>query len=193
MTDDDTVSTQGVPAGVTRFDDAVDEFWERTFRGNPVADRVFYLASELGDFSLIWLLIAAARGLRSDEDAATVPRIATVLLAESLLVNQGIKRLVRRERPPADQERPHNLRQPSTSSFPSGHASSAFTAAGLLAETDPRLAPVYYGVAVIVSVSRIHVKIHHGSDVVAGALLGAGIAATARRAWPATGRGRRRG
>lgn len=193
MIEHDTGSTQGLPAGVTRFDEAVDEFWERTLRGNPVADRVFYLASELGDFSLIWMLVTAARGLRSEQDAAEVPRIAAILLAESLLVNQGIKRLVRRDRPDTDQERPHHLRQPSTSSFPSGHASSAFAAAGLLSESDPRLAPLYYGLAVVVATSRIHVRIHHASDVVGGALLGAGVAAAARRFWPAAGRGPRHG
>ena len=30
---------------------------------HPAADRIFYLASELGDFSLIWLLLAAADGV----------------------------------------------------------------------------------------------------------------------------------
>lgn len=190
MADLDPVPEQGVPAFVTRFDDAVDDLWERTFRGNPIADRVFYLASELGDFSLIWLLIGAARGLRSDEDADAALRLAAVLLTESLLVNQGIKRLFCRSRPESDAERPHHLRQPSTSSFPSGHASSAFTAAGVLSQTDPGAAPLYYAVAAVVATSRIHVRIHHGSDVVAGALLGVGLARLAGRLWPVTPRSR---
>ena len=32
----------------------VDEAWGRIFRGHPLADRIFYLASELGDFSVIF-------------------------------------------------------------------------------------------------------------------------------------------
>ncbi len=180
----DTAATSGFVARVHAWDDRVDAAWGRAFRGRPGIDRAMYLASELGDFSLIWLLVGAAQGLRSDEDADAAIRLAAGLLAESLLVNQGIKRLFRRTRPVHEDPRPHQLRTPSTSSFPSGHASSAFTAAGLLSDTDPRLAPAYYALAVVVATSRIHVRIHHASDVVAGAAVGVGLAAAITRRWP---------
>ncbi len=35
------------------------------------------------------------------------------------------------------------------------------------------MAPVWYSMAVIIAVSRVYVRIHHLSDVVAGATLGA--------------------
>ena len=57
------------------------------------------------------------------------------------------------------------------------------TAAGVLAERDP-LWPLYYGVGAVVAGSRVHVRIHHASDVVAGALLGIVLARAVRRAWP---------
>lgn len=168
-----------------RLDEAVDRRWASVFRGHPLADRAFYLASELGDFSLIWHLIGTAQGLRRDErDADATLRLVVVLLAESLAVNQGVKRLVRRPRPVSVDPRPHRLRTPRTSSFPSGHASSAFTAAGVLADRDPKLAPLYYGVAVMVATSRVHVKIHHATDVIAGAALGMVLAKVATRLWP---------
>ncbi len=169
---------------IDRFDDAVDQLWGRALRGRPAIDRTFYLASELGDFSLIWQLIGAAQGLRSDRDADATLRLGVVLLAESLLVNQGIKRLVKRPRPEAADPRPHHLRTPLTSSFPSGHASSAFTAAGILAAHDPAWKPAIYALALVVATSRIHVQIHHASDVIAGAALGAVLAKVALRAWP---------
>jgi undecaprenyl-diphosphatase len=103
---------------------------------------------------------------------------------ESLLVNQGIKRLVDRPRPQPVDPRPHDLRKPLTSSFPSGHASSAFTAAGVLGERDPALRPLYYGIALLVATSRVHVQVHHASDVIAGAALGAVFARVATRLWP---------
>ncbi|MBX3286681.1 MAG: phosphatase PAP2 family protein [Actinobacteria bacterium] len=174
----------GLVERVLELDERIDAAWARTLRGRPLVDRAFYLASELGDFSLIWHLIGAAQGLRSDEDADATARLAVVLLAESLLVNQGVKRLVRRPRPLHEAIRPHALRTPRTSSFPSGHASSAFTAAGVLADRDPDLAPLYYAVAVVVATSRIHVRIHHASDVVAGAALGFVLAKVALRLWP---------
>jgi membrane-associated phospholipid phosphatase len=164
------------------FDQRVDRAFDRV-RGRRRIDRMYYLASELGDYSLIWHLVGTARGLRSDHDADAAIRLAVVLLGEGLLVNQGVKRLVNRDRPIHETIRPHRLRTPRTSSFPSGHASAAFTAAGVLSDGDP-LWPLYYGLAVIVATSRIHVRIHHGTDVVVGAALGVVLARLAKRLWP---------
>ena len=103
-------------------------------------------------------------------------RLSAVLGGESLLVNGVIKSALHRHRPvwEEDRPRPHRIRRPRTSSFPSGHASAAFTAAGLLSQGDP-LWPLYYGVAAVVASSRVYVKIHHASDVVAGAAIGVGL------------------
>ena len=176
------------PTTLQRFDDAVDEAWGRVFRGHPAADRLFYLASELGDFSVLWLIAGAALGLRSETDADAYGRLALTLLAESALVNQGIKRLVGRPRPGPHQPRPLHVRQPLTSSFPSGHASSATVAAIMLSQRDPRLTPIFAAVAAVVATSRIHVQVHHASDVIAGAAVGAVIGTLVCRRWPVEAR-----
>jgi undecaprenyl-diphosphatase len=166
------------------FDDRVDAAVDHV-RGNKAADRAFYAASELGDFSLIWHLLGTARGLTSDRRADEAFRLSAVLAAESLLVNGVIKSFFRRSRPTwtAVTPRPHRLRRPRSSSFPSGHASAAFTAATLLAEDDP-LWPLYYAAAAFVASSRTYVKIHHASDVLAGAATGIVLGRIARKAWP---------
>lgn len=188
MTEPDPPLATAQPAlpfqAVVDLDEAVDAAWGRAFRGRPWADRVFYLASELGDFSLIWLLIAAAEGVKDEEHADDSIRLAVLLLLESALVNQGIKRLVRRSRPVHDDPHPHYVRKPQTSSFPSGHASSAMAAAGMLSRRHPKAAPLYYGLAAVVATSRIHVRVHHASDVIAGAVIGAGFARAAHKLWP---------
>jgi undecaprenyl-diphosphatase len=171
-----------IRAKVAAFDDRVDSAFDH-LRGHPVADRLFYGASQLGDFSLIWLLIGTARGLASDRHAKEAGRLAAVLGVESALVNGLIKSFFRRHRPVWEQHRVFQIRRPRSSSFPSGHASAAFTAAAVLGERDP-LAPVYYAVAVVVASSRVYVKIHHASDVVAGVALGAVLGRVARRVWP---------
>ena len=149
-----------------------------------MADRVFYTASELGDFSLLWHLLGTAQGLVTARGPQAALRLSAALGVESALVNGGLKSLVRRERPDTDPDsRPHRLRQPRTSSFPSGHASSAFMAAMLLGERS-RLAPIAYGAAAVVAASRIHVRIHHASDVAAGAVVGLALGAITRRVWP---------
>lgn len=167
---------------VARFDATVEQRLDR-YRGNPVLDRVMYAASELGDFSLVWHLLSTARGLAPDRRPEDVLRVATILGVESLLVNQGVKRLFNRTRPPWEQSRPRRLRKPRTSSFPSGHASAAVVAAGVLSQRDP-LWPVYAAVAAAVASSRVYVKVHHPSDVLAGAALGAVLAVAARKLWP---------
>ena len=168
---------------VARFDDRVDSAFDRV-RGNPVADRVFYGASELGDFSLVWLLLGAVRGLRSERDWHAAVRVGGGLGVESALVNGLIKSVFRRRRP-ATVDFVHRLplRRPRTSSFPSGHATSAFSAASLLSEEDV-LWPLYYAIAAVVATSRVYVKMHHASDVIVGAALGAAMGQSARRLFP---------
>ena len=167
---------------VDKFDKRVDDAFDHV-RGNPVADRVFYAASALGDHSVIWLILGALRGLRSERDWHAAVRTGAGVGIESAVVNIGIKSLFRRTRPAYEGWRPHRLRRPRTSSFPSGHATSAFCAAALLSEDDP-LKPLYYVVAVVVAWSRVYVKMHHASDVVAGMAIGAVFGRIGRRLVP---------
>ncbi len=166
---------------VDSFDDWADQQLER-IRGNPAADLIFTNASHLGDFSLIWHIIGAARGITSDRRANQAFALSAVLGVESLLVNQGIKRLFRRQRPTETGDARYEIRKPSTSSFPSGHASSAFVAATLLsAWGGRRTAPAWFGIAAVVAVSRAYVRIHHASDIIGGAVVGLTLGRVAQR------------
>lgn len=168
-------------SAVARFDDWVDRRFDR-LRGREPHDRVLYAVTELADFSLLWLLIGAARGVRSEREAAKAMRLAGILAAESLLVNGIVKSLFKRERPVVQEERPHALRIPMTTSFPSGHASAAVVAALVLSD-ESRLTPVWWGLAATVAASRVHVRIHHASDVIGGAAVGLAFGTVARRIW----------
>jgi undecaprenyl-diphosphatase len=107
-------------------------------------------------------------------------RLSASLGVESALVNGAVKSVFRRERPVHEGERPHRLRTPRTTSFPSGHASSAFLAATLLADRS-RGKPVFFALAAAVAASRIHVRIHHASDVAGGAAIGLAMGAVVKR------------
>jgi undecaprenyl-diphosphatase len=166
------------------FDDAVDAQFDRHLRGRAPVDRLMYSVTELADFSLLWHLLGATRGLRSDTDARDALRASAVLGVESTLVNAGLKSLFRRERPIPDFERPHHLRMPLTTSFPSGHASAAFCVATLLSEGRSRTSRVaWFGLAGLVASSRVHVKIHHASDVLGGVAVGLVVGQVAKRIW----------
>jgi len=165
---------------VDAFDEWADDLLEHV-RGNPIADRMFATASHIGDFSVIWHSIGIVRGIakgRPDQILA----LALMVGAESLVVNQGVKRLFRRERPTQAGDDRLRVRRPTTSSFPSGHASAAAFAAMVLSGWDgPKVGVIWWKVAAIVGISRAYVRIHHGSDVVAGALVGAALGLVGRR------------
>jgi undecaprenyl-diphosphatase len=180
-----------VRAAVSRFDDLV-ESRVKPLRGNPVADRVFYTASELGDFGLIWVVFACLRALRSrrlDERAAIRAIAATGI--ESVLVNVMLKSLFGRGRPLEQLEHPLPLRQPLSSSFPSGHSTAAFCAATLLSDGDPAW-PVYIAAATLVAASRVYVRIHHASDVAGGVFVGLALGQIGKAIVPLEGRRHRR-
>ena len=167
------------------FDAEVDKLFDK-LRGRPWADRIFYTASQVGDYSLIWHLIAALTALTgSKREERNLLRVSLVLGLESALVNGLLKHLISRTRPLSSEPRPHYLRQPLTSSFPSGHASSATVAAILLSDTRSACGRRLLRVAAaLTALSRIHVNIHHASDVLGGAAVGFLVGRIARRLWP---------
>jgi len=167
---------------IRRFDACAEAGFDH-LRGITPVDRVFYAASELGDFSLAWVILGGLRALRPYHGERAALRLGGALVAESFMVNAVIKSVFRRTRPPWDVQRPLGLRRPLTSSFPSGHATSSFTAAVLLSEGDP-LWPLYWGVAAVIASSRVYVKIHHASDVAAGVAVGVAMGLAIRRLVP---------
>jgi undecaprenyl-diphosphatase len=170
-----------VPHLAARFDEWAEQQLERV-RGNPVTDGVFTTASKLGEFSIIWHAANVARRVTGIGTSEQLPVFAVLLGAESLLVNQGIKRLFRRVRPTETGDERFPVRRPLTSSFPSGHASSAAFAATVLTGWDgPPLAALWWTMAGTVATSRAYVRIHHASDVVAGLATGAALGLAARR------------
>lgn len=176
----DEVEDAGFWGRIDEIDDIVDS-WFDSLRGNPAIDRLFYRATELGDWSLIWHLLAALGAVRSRRLEENAVRVIGALAVESLFVNGLVKSIVGRKRPVAEFTRPLNLRMPRTSSFPSGHASSATMAAILLSEKDPVLKPLYAATAAMVATSRIYVRIHHASDVVGGVMTGWALARVVQR------------
>jgi undecaprenyl-diphosphatase len=164
---------------VRAFDDLADSLLEQ-LRGHPRADQLFTAASHAGDWSAIWHLLSLVRGLARGRPDQVIA-LAAAIGAESLIVNQGVKRLFRRPRPTTSGDDRFDVRTPSTSAFPSGHASAAaFAAVTLIGWDGRRWAPLWISLATIVGVSRAYVRIHHASDVVGGAVVGLVLGAIAR-------------
>jgi undecaprenyl-diphosphatase len=160
---------------IAAFDRTVDAAIE-PWRERPPVGAVFRFATRIGDFSLVWQLIGLFVGLVIDRDVRHTLWFCGFIAAESVIVNQGVKRLFRRTRPTTTGDARFQIRKPRTSSFPSGHASAGFFAATLLsAWVGWPTAPIWYLVALVVAGSRAFVRIHHPSDVVAGAAFGLAV------------------
>ncbi len=170
----------GLVASVDRIDGIIDAWWDRNLRGHPGLDRLFYTASEAADHSILWHGLGVTRALMCRRPRFAL-QLSSALGLESALVNGPVKWAFRRSRPPPRGPRPHRLRQPRTTSFPSGHASAAMVAASLLSRGSRWWGPGWYGLAGLVALSRIHVRIHHASDVAAGLAVGAVLGTLARR------------
>lgn len=130
----------------------------------------------------MWFLVLVARWRRPGVRRTSAARAVVVTGAVVPLCNAVLKRAFRRARP----ERPApvpGLRRPTSASFPSGHSLAAWCAADLLADGD-HWGPAYYALAAAVSISRLQVRHHHATDVVAGSALGLVIGRTARRLFP---------
>ena len=102
--------------------------------------------------------------------------VATSAFVTSLLTS-GLKIATDRDRPPVELVEPEPLLEvPTTSSFPSGHASSSFASAVVLGHLVPPLRWPLLAVAAAIAFSRVYVGVHYPLDVLAGALLGAAVA-----------------
>jgi membrane-associated phospholipid phosphatase len=128
--------------------------------------RVVERFSKLGEHGAVWLAVglvgARVDAPRREQWLAGVRRVAL-----SYAVNQLLKVIVRRPRP-ADRR----AATQSNLSFPSAHTTTSFCGARMYA----RLGLQLYPLAVAIALSRLILRVHHPSDVLAGAALGTVIA-----------------
>jgi undecaprenyl-diphosphatase len=172
-----------IRAQTVALDRAISEAVEET--ATPDLDRVLVRLSEAANGSRLWLatagVIALVGGRRGRRAAAEA--VASIALA-SATSNLAVKAVARRRRPEArhGQVLPsRQVRRPTSPSFPSGHAASAFAFASTMGEEVPVTWGPLHVAASLVSYARVHTGVHYPSDVVAGALVGAMCGWTVRR------------
>jgi hypothetical protein len=142
----------------------------------PALDRPLRGLSQVANKSALWALFAAtlaAMGGRRGRIAATRGMIA--IGVTSALCNLGLKPLYNRRRPVVTRlalPEGRRVRVPDSSSFPSGHAASAFAFATAVGIEMPLISLPLHALAALVAYSRVHTGVHYPGDVIAGAVIG---------------------
>jgi membrane-associated phospholipid phosphatase len=161
---DGTIDRDVADGGGTRFEDVTRAL---NYGGRPQLALVALGAT--------W---AGGRLAGSPRTAQAAGHVAMALLAAGV-VNGTVKVAVGRERPNETDDpttfRPFNLEN-RWQSFPSGHATVAFSLAASISEEarEPWVTVATYSTATLVAWSRVYDDKHWASDAVAGALIGIG-------------------
>jgi len=125
-----------------------------------------------------WLLfLVVAMVLNRQRGWRATCAVAPALWLATSTVEYPIKKWFRRRRPFISLI--HAIivgRRPGSYSFPSGHSAAAFAGALLLSREYPGGARGFFGLALLVAFSRIHLGAHYPGDVVSGSLLGSVLA-----------------
>lgn len=139
---------------------------------SKLKDRIFFIASKLGDHSIIWALITPLIFF----DIKKTLIMWTLLLFQSLVTNGPIKWIFKRNRPqntlPKEGALPYKMRRPITSSMPSGHSSASFFSLTIFTSQIHWIFFIIFPISILISYSRIYVKLHHFSDVIVGVIWG---------------------
>jgi undecaprenyl-diphosphatase len=149
-----------------------------TLRGwhAPWLDRLMIAATVGGIMGGVWQLLALVGLTRARWRAAAWRTLLTVWLA-LVMVDGVAKPLINRTRPAVPPAPTRTLPAASLStSFPSGHATSAFAAAVAVSRMWPATGGLWWALAVLIAYSRIYLGHHYPLDVVGGALMGVAIA-----------------
>ena len=154
-------------------------YWIREHLTCPFLDGTMPFISALSAHGEIWILLAAVL-LCVPKTRRAGATIGLTLLLGFLIGNVGLKNLIGRIRPydiATDVtllvERLHDF------AFPSGHTLASFGAATALTLYHRRWGAVALVLAAMIGFSRLYLFVHYPTDVLAGALLGIGLAVAA--------------
>jgi undecaprenyl-diphosphatase len=151
--------------------------WIATHRFAPLNEPFVWLGY-LDKVGAVWVVLAIVVGVTLRLGLIPTATLTLLTGAATFAADSacfGLKDLAERTRPFVDHPQIDPLYVVHSSSFPAGHAATAFAGATLLSYIAPRAAPGFLLLAAAIGYSRVYVGVHYPSDVLAGALVGAVI------------------
>lgn len=134
-------------------------------------DKFFVVITKLGDYGLIWILLALVLLAKKKYRNLGI-MIILVLILDVIVVSGILKPLFSRPRPFAAMNLPILIDVPYGSSFPSGHSSSSMSVAAMTYFNRLKGWQAVLILALLIIFSRIYLLVHYPSDVVAGSFIG---------------------
>ncbi len=143
---------------------------------HDVVRELFAIVSKLGD-GWIWLAFGVMLYVRHGNEVLPNLVDMMVVTAMGVLIYKVLKSRLVRNRPYVSYDNIECAVAPLDQySFPSGHTLHAVSFTIMIAGVDPVLAAIALPFAVLVALSRVLLGLHYPSDVLVGALIGAGLA-----------------
>lgn len=139
---------------------------------NNTINKIMVVISTMGNSGLIWFSIAIPLIVNKPYRLIGIKIILSILMT-GFLGEIIVKRAVGRVRPSKSiLQEDLLIKKPKSYSFPSGHTSSSVAASCTLAFCCGALCIPAFIFAVLMAFSRLYLKVHYLSDVLAGAALG---------------------
>jgi undecaprenyl-diphosphatase len=148
--------------------------WVATHRYAPL-NGLFVALGTIDKIGAVWIGLALLIALLSHGRVSAAIGVAMVAALATFAADSlsfGVKDLAHRARPFIAHPQIHPLYTVHSSSFPAGHAATAFAGATLLAYLAPRATPLFIALALAIGYSRVYLGVHYPGDVLAGAALG---------------------
>lgn len=139
---------------------------------NSFLNPIMIFFTKIADMGLIWIFIGFILIINKKYRKVGITAI-TALIINSILGEGLIKNIIQRSRPFTIINNINLLiPAPTSYSFPSGHTSSSFACAIVIAYYLRKLLIPSISLAIIIAISRLYLQVHYPSDIIGGILLG---------------------
>ena len=151
---------------ITNIDQKYSSFLREKLKCSS-CDKLFSILTHIGS-ALMTLSICLMMVIFGNQDVRSIGIISLLSLTISHVIVQSLKYAIRRQRPTDDISRENYTILFDRYSFPSGHATAAFSIATTVSLSLPLFSIIAFPLALMIGLSRIYIGVHYLTDVLAG-------------------------